>query len=137
MAYTGTPGIDFSSGLTSMKRLREAGVKGMKWGARKAQDHVSNSYTGDGGDEKLGDALENNRKSSSWNKVSTLKSYSPDTQKAIDALPVVKANPKSPIEDYKGHDGLPHILQMSNGSRYLVEPQGYTYARYAVKLGKK
>lgn len=54
----------------------------------------------------------------------------------IKNLPVVKASPKAPTSDYAGHNGQVHVLEHGNGHSYLVNPEGFGYARYAADMGK-
>lgn len=77
------------------------------------------------------------RKSDTWGEVDgykvQLSKLSDDLRKKIQALPQASANPKTPVDDYSNNPKTLHVLNRG-GKKYLVDPSGYSYARYAAHL---
>lgn len=68
--------------------------------------------------------------------VTSLQTLPLEAREHIQNLPILHGGPIHTTSYYEGHHGKVHILSHSDGGKYLVDPQGFRYARYATRLGQ-
>jgi len=75
------------------------------------------------------------RKAESWDRWYNLliPLASRSVQKIAASLPVFKAEP-TPCDDFRGERPQYHVAKTLDGRRFVVDTQGYNYARYIERL---